>query len=72
MESNGRNVAYIRELLSECVEEARTQGFHGGFDDYEFTDDELEYVIDKLGYKPTEDEWMAAGIDEVDGAHVSS
>lgn len=71
METNNKSVDFIRELLNECVEEARTQGFEGGFQDYEFTEDELEYVIDKLGYKPSEEEWKAAGIEEVDGAHVS-
>lgn len=70
MERTNRSVAYIRELLNNCVEEAQTQGFEGGFQDYEFTEDELEYVIDKLGYKPSEDEWKAAGIDEVDEVHV--
>lgn len=68
--ANDRNVAYIRELLNECVEEARSRGFEGGFQDYEFTETDHEYVIEKLGYKPTEDEWKAAGLDWIDEEYV--
>jgi len=61
----------LRALLEKCVDEAREMGWKGDFDDYTFTQADLDWVTDQLGYKPTEDEWKASGLRHVGGSHVA-
>jgi len=61
----------LRSLLENCVDEARKMGWEGDFDDYTFTQADLDWVTDQLGYKPTKEEWEAVGLRHVGGSHVA-
>lgn len=58
------------ELLSDCEGAARMQGWAG--DGYEHTAEDLEWVIEILGRKPTRDEWVDGGLPNVGTEHVAS
>lgn len=49
----------IKALLADCVAEALEQGWDGDVA-YEYTAEDLEWVTDQLGRKPTLAEWRAA------------
>ncbi|MBA3762231.1 MAG: hypothetical protein H0X04_02660 [Chthoniobacterales bacterium] len=59
----------IAAELSFCVASAREQGWTDQDGEYEYTAVDLEYVTDKLGRKPTRQEWADAGLRYVGGAH---
>lgn len=60
----------IGQILDECIECAREQGYEGKDNDYVFTEPDLEAVIEELGYKPTREQWYAAGCYDIGGSHV--
>lgn len=60
----------LRELLDDCVHAAREQGFDGADSDYEFTPADVDYVTDALGYLPTSQQWVDAGLRWVGDAHI--
>lgn len=63
------HIATLSDLLNDCFLAAQDQGFDGDRDSYEYTPADLEYVTDMLGRKPSRQEWAAAGLPHVGGAH---
>lgn len=61
-------ITQIKSLLESCVEEARRQGWDG--ERYDYTAQDLQWVTDELGRKPTAAEWAGAGLNAVGSAHV--
>jgi hypothetical protein len=59
----------ITALLAECEAEARAQGWSGL---WEPTEADIEYVVEKLGRKPTREEWVDARLPYVGGGHVTT
>ena len=57
----------IKRLLSECLADARREGFDG---EWEPTAEAPEWGCAVLGRKPTREEWSSAGLKFVGGAHV--
>lgn len=55
--------------LAACIATAREQGWVGEDGDYEHTAEDLEYVTEVLGRKPTREEWRAAGLHWVGSYH---
>ena len=63
-----KECARIRELLARCVDGARSAGWDGD-GDYEYTQEDLDWVTCTLGYKPTAQMWSDAGLPYVGGRH---
>lgn len=59
----------IKELLWDCEHDARKQGFDGEV--YNPTAQDLRWVCEQLGRKPTAQEWSAAGLAWVGSEHTA-
>jgi len=66
-----KRIDQIEEKLEECYRTAYEAGFDGKFDEYDFTEADLSWITDELGYKPTKAEWEKAGLSWVGGAHCA-
>lgn len=60
----------LKELLDECRREAISFGLDPA-DPWDPAPFDLDYITAVLGYKPTREEWRAAGLRWVGDAHVS-
>ena len=54
----------LKDLIDECFEESKKQGYDGEFCDFEFTEHDLDWIVEQFGRKPTFDEWWEAGFSE--------
>lgn len=61
----------IQEALDACLDAARRQGYNGLDHEWEPTAEDLEWVCDHIGRKPTREEWADAGWPAVGGAHCA-
>jgi len=66
-----KDIERIRELIAECRAEARDQGWQGDDEDYVLQAADLDYIVDALGYKPTLEQWRAAGLAWIGSAHYA-
>lgn len=62
------NTDKIKSPLAKCEAAARAEGYDG--EDFEPTAPDMEWVCERLGYKPTAEEWQAAGLSWVGGDHT--
>lgn len=61
--------AKIADELEKVRDMARAQGWDGEDRDYEYTEADMDAVIDAIGYKPTREEWKEVGLSYVGGKH---
>ena len=69
--TRNEQVAAIRTLLSEVIAMAREAGYTGSDDDYEFTEADIDHVIECIGFKPTREAWHAAGFAWIGNGHCA-
>ncbi len=60
----------LRASLALCRSLAREQGWEGADAEYQYTAEDLHFVTDEIGRKPTREEWAEAGIRWVGEDHV--
>lgn len=61
----------LSDLLTACRTGARTEGWDGNDAEYEYTREDMIWVVSQWGRSPTREEWRAAGLEWVGDAHVS-
>ena len=61
----------LSSLLASCITEARAQGYTGPDAAYTFTAEDLRWVVEQFGRKPTREEWADVGLAHVGDAHIA-
>ncbi len=59
----------IRAALASCISAARAEGYTGTDREYEYAPSDMEYVITRVGFRPTRAEWEDAGLRYIGSAH---
>jgi len=66
----GRSKA-LRSLIDICYHDADEAGYEGDREDWEPTELDLDWIVDKVDFAPTEADWKRAGLEWVGSAHCT-